>query len=81
MVTGEDCSCVDTTEPSNLTSLRSDDATSAINSDVNAVCTETVDERNDAIEKPKGTFSAIFQAFCESKLYVQSVRKSCKIFF
>ncbi|XP_036149406.1 uncharacterized protein LOC105834230 [Monomorium pharaonis] len=51
MVTGEDCSCADTTEPSNLTSLRSDDATSVINSDVNAACTETVDKRN--VEEPK----------------------------
>ncbi|KYN42634.1 hypothetical protein ALC56_02969 [Trachymyrmex septentrionalis] len=55
MVTGEDCSCADTTEPSNLTSLRSDDATSAINSDVNAVCTETVDKRTDTVENPKET--------------------------
>ncbi|KAL6258851.1 hypothetical protein P5V15_010797 [Pogonomyrmex californicus] len=48
MVTEEDCSCADT-EPSNLTSLRSDDATSAINSDVNAVCVETIEE---AVEGP-----------------------------
>lgn len=60
MVTGEDCSCADTTEPSNLTSLRSDDATSAINSDVNAVYTKTADETNDVVEIPKGIFSALF---------------------
>lgn len=80
MVTGEDCSCVDTTEPSNLTSLRSDDATSAINSDVNAVCTETVDKRNDVVEIPKGI---IFKRSSkrESKLYIQSVRESRQIFF
>lgn len=60
MVTGEDCSCANTTESSNLTSLRSDDATSAVNSDVNAVCTETVaPERsypNGVVEEPKGKF-------------------------
>ncbi|XP_011694786.1 PREDICTED: uncharacterized protein LOC105454113 [Wasmannia auropunctata] len=55
MVTGEDCSCADTTEPSNLTSLHSDDATSAVNSDVNVVCTKTVDKRNDAVEEAKET--------------------------
>ncbi|XP_039313026.1 uncharacterized protein LOC105207808 [Solenopsis invicta] len=55
MVTGEDCSCADTTEPSNLTSLRSDDATSVINSDVNAVCTEAVDKRNAVEGEPKET--------------------------
>ncbi|KAG5326293.1 RL10A protein, partial [Pseudoatta argentina] len=54
MVTGEDCSCADTTEPSNLTSLRSDDATSAINSDV--ICTATVDKRTDTVKEPKGIF-------------------------
>ncbi|KYM97943.1 hypothetical protein ALC62_11289 [Cyphomyrmex costatus] len=61
MVTGEDCSCADTTEPSNLTSLRSDDATSAINSDVNAVCTKTVDKRTDAVEEPKGILLHFFK--------------------
>ncbi|XP_012061384.1 PREDICTED: uncharacterized protein LOC105624637 [Atta cephalotes] len=55
MVTEEDCSCADTTEPSNLTSLRSDDATSAINSDINVICTEMVDKRIDTVEKPKET--------------------------
>lgn len=54
MVTGEDCSCTDTTEPSNLTSLHSDDVTSAVNSDVNVVCTKTIEEENDAVEGPKG---------------------------
>lgn len=54
MVTGEDCSCTDTTEPSNLTSLHSDDVTSAVNSDVNAVCTKTIEKENDAVEGPKG---------------------------
>jgi len=69
MVTGGDCSCADTTEPSNLTSLRSDDATSVINSDVNAICTETID-RNDAVEEPKGIFIHFFQTFYKSKLYI-----------
>ncbi|EGI65738.1 hypothetical protein G5I_05839 [Acromyrmex echinatior] len=69
MVTGEDCSCADTTEPSNLTSLRSDDATSAINSDVNAFCTETVDKRTDTVKEPKGILSHILQTY-SSKLYV-----------
>ncbi|CAL1677555.1 unnamed protein product [Lasius platythorax] len=55
MVTGEDCSCTDTTEPSNLTSLHSDDATSAVNSDVNAVCAKTIEKGNDAVEGPKDT--------------------------
>ena len=70
MVTEEDCSCADTTEPSNLTSLRSDDATSAINSDINVVCTEMIDERIDTVEKPKGILPYILQTFHESKLYV-----------
>lgn len=57
MVTGEDCSCTDTTEPSNLTSLHSDDVTSAVNSDVNAVCIKTIEKENDAVEESKGTHS------------------------
>jgi len=75
MVTGGDCSCVDTTEPSNLTSLRSDDATSVINSDVNAICTETID-RNDAVEEPKGIFIHFFQTFYKSKLYIYIYKAS-----
>lgn len=56
MITGEDCSCADTTEPSNLTSLHSDDVTSAVNSDVvNEVCTKTIEKGNDAVEGSKGT--------------------------
>ncbi|KAL6426115.1 hypothetical protein ACFW04_008998 [Cataglyphis niger] len=55
MATGEDCSCTDTTEPSNLTSLHSDDVTSAVNSDVNVVCTKTIEKENDAVEGPKDT--------------------------
>lgn len=75
MVTEEDCSCADTTEPSNLTSLHSDDATiSAVNSDINAVCTETVaPERshpNGAVEKPKGIFANVLrkQTICIKRL-------------
>ncbi|XP_072747427.1 uncharacterized protein [Anoplolepis gracilipes] len=55
MVTGEDCSCTDTTEPSNLTSLHSDDVTSAVNSDVNVACTKTIEKENNPIEGSKGT--------------------------
>lgn len=51
MVTLEECSCTDTTEPSNLTSLRSDDVT--VNSDVNALF-ETVEKENDVVEGSKG---------------------------
>ncbi|XP_029172114.1 uncharacterized protein LOC114941328 [Nylanderia fulva] len=55
MVTGQDCSCADTTEPSNLTSLHSDDVTSAVNSDVvNEVCTKMIEKEND-VEGPKDT--------------------------
>lgn len=80
MVTGEDCSCADTTEPSNLTSLRSDDATSAINSDVNAVCTETVDKRTDTVEEPKGILPYFFYVL-RKQIYIQSVSKSHQLFF
>lgn len=57
MVTGED-SCTDTTEPSNLTSLHSD-VTSAVNSNVNVVCTKTIEKENDAVEGSKGTFHVV----------------------
>lgn len=85
MIPVEDCSCADTTEPSNLTSLRSDDATSAINSDVNVVCTKTIDKRNEgAVEKPKGIFSALFSnvpANVKANYMCKAPEKSRRIFF
>lgn len=54
MVTEGDCSCTDTTEQSNVTSLRSDDVPSARNSDANLYA-KTTNEGNDAAEGSKGT--------------------------
>lgn len=65
MITRGDCSCTDT-EPSNLTSLCSDDVPSAVNSDVNTVCVETVDREKDAAEKSKGT--SFFDKYYDGKL-------------
>lgn len=54
MVTEGDCSCTDTTEPSNVTSMRSDDVTSARNSDANLYA-ETNDKAKGPDEGSKGT--------------------------
>ncbi|RLU18994.1 hypothetical protein DMN91_009352 [Ooceraea biroi] len=53
MVTEEDCSCTDTTEPSNVTSLRSDDVASAANLEANTVCVEQGDDAEEAKSKPQ----------------------------
>ncbi|EFN89817.1 uncharacterized protein LOC105181454 [Harpegnathos saltator] len=52
MVTEGDCSCTDSTEPSNVTSLRSDDVTSARNPDAN-LCRKATDKGNDVVEESK----------------------------
>lgn len=56
MVTGRDCPCTDTTEPSNITSLQSDDVLSAVNTELNAISAEIICEKeNNAVEEHKGT--------------------------
>lgn len=84
MVTGEDCSCIDTTEPSNLTSLHSDDVTSAVNSDVNVACTKTIEKENNPIEGSKGTriFHVLrkLQLNCLSFIYLWTIiQRSCLV--
>lgn len=56
MVTEGDCSCTDTTEPSNITSLHSDDINSARNPGAH-LCAKTNGNGNDAAEESKGTRS------------------------
>lgn len=60
MVTEEDCSCTDTTDPSNVTSVDSDNRAAAENANENATTahvetTEKKDEKKDAAEEPKST--------------------------
>lgn len=53
MVTEGDCSCTDTTEPSNVTSLHSDDVNPVKKPDTN-LYVKTNNKGNDAAEEAKG---------------------------